>query len=147
MITRAGTVCGVSPSATARVWSAQNTRGQPSRMSPWDRGTTGCSAGRSARSPSAVLYMASLAGEEGRRPRRVGKRGAGGLPAGPGKFHGCQGGLVLEEGTGKALLRDLGRGARLRTSPGWPRDEKPPQGFSHHSLLIRELAILDLLAQ
>src|SRR5487761_2143369 len=147
IITRAATVRGLSPSATSRVWSAQNTRGQASRMSPCDRRTAPCSEGCSARSSSAVLYMESLAGEKGRLPRCVMKRGAGDLLTAPLEFNRRKSRLVFDEGSGQAHFQDLGRGTGLPTSPGRFLDEKALQGFFDNGFLVRELAVFDLLSK
>jgi len=108
------------------------------------RGTTICSEGSSARSSSAVLYMASLAGEQVRLPRCVMKIGAGDLTARPWKFNRCEGRLVLNKGTWKARLQNLGQGAYPRTTVRRFLNEKALQSFFDNGLFIRELAVLDL---
>jgi hypothetical protein len=45
------------------------------------------------------------------------------------------------------ILLRLSRGAGRGLSIVWRLDKKKPQGFLHHGLLIRELAVLDLLSK
>jgi hypothetical protein len=75
------------------------------------------------------------------------KIGAGDLPAGPWKFNRCKSRLVFDEGTWKALLQNLGRGACLPTSLGRFLNEKALQSFFDNGFLIRELAVVDLLSK
>jgi hypothetical protein len=91
--------------------------------------------------------MASIAEEGARVPRSVMKIGVGDLPAGPWKFNRCKSRLVFDEGTWKAVLQNLGRGACLPTSLGRLLNEKALQGFFDNGLLIRELAVVDLVSK
>jgi hypothetical protein len=75
------------------------------------------------------------------------KIGAGDLPAGSWKFNRCKTRLVFDEGTWKALLQNLGRGACLPTSLGRFLNEKAFQSFFDNGFLIRELAVVDFLSK
>jgi hypothetical protein len=75
------------------------------------------------------------------------KIGAGDLPAGPWKFNRCKSRLIFDEGTWKAILQNLGRGACLPTSLGRFLNEKAFQSFFDNGFLIRELAVVDFLSK
>src|SRR4051794_7039427 len=121
---RARTLWGLSSSATRRVWSAQKTRGQSSKMSPWDRGTD-CPGVSSARRASVVLYMNLLAGETVWQPRRVNQTGTSDFRARSGQRHGGEHHLVLDEGAWGAPVLTPDRGAGLRVPLGCSREVRP----------------------
>ena len=136
-----------SPRHRVKVPEIDQRLGEPRARRMGGKENTSCSEDSSARSSSAVLYMASLAGEQVRLPRCVMKIGAGDLPARPWKFNRCKSRLVFDEGTWKAHLQNLGRGACLPTSSGRFLNEKALQSFFDNGFLIRELAVLDLLSK
>jgi hypothetical protein len=88
--------------------------------------------------------MASLAREEGRLPRSIRQGRAGDLPAGPWEFDGGTSGLVFEERTGKAYLKDLGRSVAWPTTLGQFLSEKVLHSFFDDGFLVGELSVLDL---